>query len=343
MGIRVAIVGTGFGVSTQLPGFRLAGGYDVVSLTGRDAAKTARLADQHDVPHALTDFRDALRVGSPDLMCVTTPPVHHREMALAALEAGCHCLLEKPMAMSAAEAEELTRAAAAVPYLAIVDHELRALPARQALKARLDAGGIGRPLMARVVFGSHGRARPGTRWSWWARADAGGGLWGAIGSHVIDSLRWFLGEVSEVTARLSTSIPSLPDEAGVHHAVETDDGADAFLTFASGAVGTISLTSVAHRYDGFGWEIHGTEGSQWLDDRGRLFAAARSRDTREDVSPVDPLEEAGPIDGSLWARGFVYLARDLRTAIESGGPAPTYAATFADGLAVQRVLDAGRR
>jgi len=337
--LRVAIVGTGFGVRTQLPAFRLAGGWQVVSLTGRDPARTRSLAETHDVPHALTRFEEALSVGDPDLVCVTTPPVFHREMAKGVLSAGKHCLLDKPMVMTGAEAEDLVAAARVAPGSALVDHELRALPNRQEARRRIHAGDIGQPTVARVTFTSHGRARPGVRWDWWSSASHGGGLLGAIGSHVVDMLRFWLGDVTATRGRLATFARELPDESGRMRPVETDDTCDLWLRMASGALASASMIAVAHVYRGLTWEVHGTAGSLWIEEDGRLFVAERGAGEREDVSLSDALGSEPLLDGTQWARGFVLLARDLAYSIREGVAIP-YAATFEDGLATQRVLDA---
>lgn len=342
MHVRVAIVGTGFGVRTQLPGFRAAGGWEVVSLTGADPEKTRRLAETHGVPYATSSLGEAIRLGDPQLVCVTTPPVLHRAMGTAVLDAGRHCLLEKPMALDATEAEHLTRRAANVRCLALIDHELRMLPNRGEMRRRLAAGDIGRPLTARVRFASPGRAGPTACWSWFARRRDGGGMLGAIGSHIVDSLTWWLGDIAGVRARLTTSITHLPDAEGRPHEVETDDGADLLVRFASGVTGTIGVTAVASRYEGIEWTVHGTEGSLRIRTDGALVVQRHGDDGEEDLSIDDGLGPGPVLDGSQWARGFVLLARRLHTAI-AGGTAVDDAATFADGLRTQRVLDAARR
>lgn len=339
--IRVAIVGTGFGVRTQLPGLRAAGGYRVVSLTGSNAEKTRRLATEHGVPHALTTIEDAIEVGDPELVCITTPPHLHLPMGLAALSAGAHVLLEKPMALCVDEAARLAAAAGATPGLALIDHELRALPDRQEVARRVAAGDIGPPLHAFVRFASHGRAARGATWSWFASRAAGGGMLGAIGSHIIDMLEWWLGEISHVRARLSTSVAELPDTTGAMREVETDDGADLLVSFKDGGVGTISISAVASAYEGISWEIHGREGTLRVSPGGRLFVRRRSASSEEDLSIDDGLGTEPLLDGSLWARGFVHLARDLAAAIRTGRPIP-YAARFANGHRTQRVIDAAR-
>jgi predicted dehydrogenase len=154
-------------------------------------------------------------------------------------------------------------------------------------------------------------------------------------------LRFWLGEIVHASGHLSTSISSLPTTEGAMRAVETDDACDLSLRFACGAVGSVSLTSVAHAYRGLSWEVHGREGSLWIEEDGRLFVARRGSSEREDASVPDGLGPDPVLDGSQWARGFVLFARDIAQALRDGATV-SYAATFEDGLATQRTLDAVR-
>src|SRR5687767_4388291 len=132
---RVGIVGTGWGTRVQVPLFREAG-LQVVGIAGFHAAKTREVAAGLGL-RAYDDWRE-LVASDLDLVSVTAPPSEHREMAIAALEAGKHVICEKPTALDAGEAKELVDAANARPeQIAIVDHELRFLPAWRETRERM--------------------------------------------------------------------------------------------------------------------------------------------------------------------------------------------------------------
>ena len=125
-------------------------------------------------------------------------------MSIFALEHDKHILCEKPMAMNVAEAREMTERAAGKNVLALIDHELRFQNGRQKAFEILRSGDIGKIIHAKYNFRNASRGDVNLPWNWWSDETQGGGALGAIGSHVIDSFRWFLGaEISSVV--LSTA------------------------------------------------------------------------------------------------------------------------------------------
>jgi predicted dehydrogenase len=111
------------------------------------------------------------------------------------------------------------------------------------------------------------------------------------------------------------------------------------LFFSSGAVATLTLSAVAHHGVGHFAHITGSDGTIVLTGESKL-ELGKPGAPLEDVSVADELMGRTQ-PNSMWARGFVRLLRDF-TAAAQGGPPSGEPATFADGLAVQRVLDAVR-
>ena len=137
---KIGIVGTGWGARVQVPTFREAG-HEVVALAGFHRDRTRQVAGELGV-RPVDDWREVVAWPDVELVSVVTPPSEHREMALAALEAGKHVICEKPTAMSVAEAEEMVAAAARHrEAIAIVDHELRFLPSWRAARDHMTALG----------------------------------------------------------------------------------------------------------------------------------------------------------------------------------------------------------
>ena len=135
-------------------------------------------------------------------------------MATAALEAGKHVISEKPTAMNAHEAEQLVKAAHAHPsQIAIIDHELRFLPAWIAARERI--GEIGALRYAEVRYASPGRGDRKREWNWWSDVEEGGGIWGAVGSHFVDAFRYFGFEIAAAQAMLHTAIAERPYEGAL--------------------------------------------------------------------------------------------------------------------------------
>ena len=234
---RIGIIGTGFGARVQTPLFREAG-LDVVALAGFHPAKTREIAGELGL-RAYDDWRELAAAPDIDLVSVTSPPSQHREMATAVLDAGKHCLCEKPTALNADEAQQLVDAAKRHPnQIAIIDHELRFVPSWRDARARI--GEIGALRYAEVRYASPSRGDRKRAWNWWSDATAGGGILGAVGSHYIDALRWLGMEVEEVRAHLRTIVDRRPFEDGSRE-VTSDDFASVELKLRGGANAVLLL------------------------------------------------------------------------------------------------------
>ena len=196
MALRVGIVGTGFGARVQVPGFRAAG-YEVTAICSAHPERARTVADQAGIPVAVETVGELVERDDVDVVCVTSPPTLHREHTLAALAAGKHVICEKPMARDSREAREMLAAAERAGVVHAIDHEFRYAPARSKVKELLEARAIGEMRLALVMEMTGMLVDPTRpRQEWWLRRDRSGGLLGAIGSHWIDSLIWWLGATS---------------------------------------------------------------------------------------------------------------------------------------------------
>ncbi|MBV8547219.1 MAG: Gfo/Idh/MocA family oxidoreductase [Acidobacteria bacterium] len=334
---RVGIIGTGWGARVQVPAFREAG-LDVVAIAGHNSERTRKIGGDLDL-EPFDDWR-SLIASNIDLVTIVTPPSEHLQMATSALDAGKHVLCEKPTALNASEAEELVAAGRKHPdQIALIDHELRFLPSFRAARDRIgDLGGI---RYAEVRYASPGRGDRTRAWNWWSDASQGGGIWGAVGSHFVDMLRFLGMEIEAVQATLRTIIDERPFENGTRR-VTSDDFADVALRLANGAIASMTFSAVASGPDEpTTLTIHGEEGAMRLagEDlltalRGELFTAA-TKGSRSD--------RRGNSAGGAFGTGTFLLGRALKRAIDDGDrSAIADAATFEDGLMQQRVLDAAR-
>ena len=346
MTVRVGIIGAGFARRVQLPGLRLVPGVEVTGLASARRPNAESVAAEFGIPRVYDDGIQLARAGDVDLVIISSTPPSHGRFALAALEAGKHVLCEKPMALDAAEAEQMTLEAERRPsQVAWIDHELRYEPNRRKVRELVQAGAIGdiRHIELSLKPYRRGDGRPQTAaapWNWWYDAAQGGGLLGAVGSHLIDLCRYWTGtEVVEVAGGVRTFIHERSDADGVRRDVTADEFVSGVLVLSGGAVATLTLSAVAHHGPGHLGQITGRDGTLLLTGEGRL-EIGRSDATLEDISVADDLDGRTPVN-NMWARSFARLARDLVSVIS--GNAPTgEPAGFRDGWRVQRVLDALR-
>ena len=343
MPVRVGVIGTGWADRVQIPAFQ-AGGLDVVAVASRDPARARRVAEDHGVREAFGDWRELI-AADLDVVSVTSTPRVHAEQALAALEAGKHVLCEKPLALDAVQAERLAEAATSRPdQLALVDHELRFLPVRAKARELIAAGTLGRILMVTARVATDARIDESKPWDWWSDAAQGGGILNAIGSHVIDGVRWLLDvEVHVHGATLGRIAAQRPDADGAMRDVTSDDMAS--VTFAAGdAVGTMVLHGAALDDTLDLLTIRGVNGTLVLDRSLKLYFGKRGGPLKEYRTQALPALVPNRFRASPYAAGTVLLGDALRRRLDDGDPqALAPAATIADGLAVQRVLSEVRR
>lgn len=342
MKLRVAVIGTGFGALVQIPAFRAHPRAEVVAVASATPGKAREVAGRLGVPHAFDDYREMLARVDLDLISITSPPDTHHPMTLAALERGRHVLCEKPMALSAGQAKEMLDAAVRRRVGHVMDHELRFNPNRRKIKRLIEEGVIGTPRHALITVVGTGRADPAKQWAWWSDAARGGGILGAQGSHQIDLLRYFLGEIAAVCGTTETYVKDRPDPGrGGRKLVTADDFTSFLLRFTSGAVGAVVNSGVAAHGLGPRTEIWGDGGTLILDQEERLWGARRGESLQEITEPETLKAPPGMDYSPLWGLSFVRLAAHVVSAILDGTPVAP-AATFADGLQVQRVMDAVR-
>jgi predicted dehydrogenase len=366
--LGVGMVGYAFMGAAHSQAWRTAGRFfdlplqpDLAVLCGRDAAKAGAAAERLGWRSVETDWRALLDRDDVALVDVCTPGDTHAEIAIAALEAGKHVLCEKPLANSVAEAEAMTAAAesaAARGVRSMVGFTYRRVPAIALARQLVAEGRIGQVRHVRAQYLQDWIADPTAPMSWRLEKDkAGSGALGDIGAHIVDLTQHVTGEtLTGVSALLETFVEErpLPAAAGSLSGVAgegtgrvTVDDAAVFLgRFSGGALATFEATRFA-----LGIEVNGSEGSLAFDfeDMNVLqFFDGSEPAERAGFRRVLVTEPEHPYVAAWWPaghglgyeHGFTHQVVDLLTAIaKDEDPAPS----FADGLQVQRVLDAVER
>jgi predicted dehydrogenase len=369
--LRVAMIGHAFMGSAHSQAWRTAGRFfdlpldpRMSVLVGRDADRVAEAASRLGWEQSATDWREVVARDDVDLVDICTPGDTHRDIAMAALEAGKHVLCEKPLANSVAEAEEMTAAAEqahAHGVRAMVGFTYRRVPAISLARELVADGRIGDVRHVRAQYLQDWIADPEAPLSWRLdKAKAGSGALGDIGAHVIDLTQFITGDrIAEVAGRLETFVKERPlatAHSGLSGTASTergpvtvDDAASFLATFAGGAMGVFEATRFATgRKNAIRVEVNGSKGSLAFDfeDMNVLEFYDATEDARVSgfrriltTEPSHPYVAAWwpPGHGLGYEHGFTHQVVDLVNAIASDtDPSPS----FADGLQVQRVLDA---
>lgn len=356
--LGVALIGTGFmGKCHAMAWHNVATVYggahprlEVLCDTPLDRAQA--FAAQFGFARASDDWLATVNDSRVDVVSITTPNVMHRPMAEAALRAGKHVWLEKPMSLTVEDAQAMADLAAEHPgQVTALGYNYLRNPSFLHAMNLIQAGEIGKPIQFRGVYDEDYAADPEMPWTIRQTPEGAGlGALGDLGCHLVSQMTALMGPIAQVTAITDLAIPERPSPEGMKK-VGNEDSALAIVRFASGATGSFATSRVAHgRKCRLQWEIHGSEGTLVFDQERmnelwiyRKGDTATQGFTRILTGPHQP--EAGefcPAPGHNF--GFnemkVIEARDLCAAI-AGGPAVW--PDFKAGVEFERVIHAMAR
>lgn len=353
--IRIGFVGTGWSDRVQIPVFKMAG-LVPQAICSAHLENAQRVAQKHNLPEVYPSWRELIQSPNVDVVSVCSPPATHAEITVAALQAGKHVICEKPTACNVAEAEAMLAAAQAAPtQLAIIDHELRFEPARLKLRQLVKDGYVGTPLQIQLDRLGSERLNVNLPWNWLCDQAQGGGMLGALGSHLFDQARWLYGRVDALTAQLQTAIMFRTDPAnGQQRRCTADEHAQLLLRFLNGVQGQITCSGITPGGFGMSIRVIGTTGALLLDAQDRLWGMQGDKllgrewspiETGRDETVISQLRALNPNSSfvSPFTVGTYYFGNALRTALAQGDHTFSDAASLYDGLVVQRALDAARK
>jgi predicted dehydrogenase len=372
------MVGHGFMGATHslawrnAPGvFGLPVGVELAVVVGTDPVRTAAAARRWGWAESGTDWRGLVGSDEIDVVDICSPGDTHAQVALGALAAGKHVLCEKPLGNSVAEAEAMTAAASEAAgrgVVSMVGFNYRRVPAVALARDMVAAGRLGRVRHVRACYLQDWLVDPDFPLTWRLRRDrAGSGALGDLGAHVVDLVRCVTGEELVGVCALSETFVAerpLPDPGGPAEGltgrggaergrVDVDDAVVAIARLDGGGLVTLEATSMAPgRKNALRFELNGSEGSVAFDFEAMnelwVSGAGGEGNGAGGFNRVLVTEADHPYLEGWWPPGhglgydhtFVNQARDFIDAVCSGvAPAPS----FADGLVVQRVLDAVER
>jgi predicted dehydrogenase len=343
MTMRVAVMGASFARDAYLPAFAQVPDVEVVALASARLESARAVAAQFNIPAAYDDWRVMLDTHPVDVVCVVTPPVYHCEMVLEAVQRGAHVICEKPMAMNADESAQMLEAADSQGRLHLMGHELRFNPNRRKIRQMIAEGTLGDIRHINIVnITAGGDPRFRTAWNWWAMANMGGGILGANGSHQIDLLRFWLGDLAEISGHVGTLVKNrIGKDTGEAWTPTADDQVSFTAMMANGALASVFLSSAARHTFGNHVQIYGSEGTLFLSNDDEVLRFSRPGEAFTDISEADPNAGLPGVGKGIWNVSFVALVREFTDAVREGR-ALGWGASFADGLKTQQAMDAVR-
>lgn len=331
-------------------------------ICGRNTNDVAIAAKQFGWEEHTSDWKDLLMREDIDLVDINAPSNVHKEIAVAAAQAGKHLYCEKPLALTLEDSREMLEAAEKAGVKHMVGFNYRFTPAVMLAKRLIEEGRLGEIRHFRAWFLQDWLVDPEAPLAWRLQKEiAGSGAHGDLGAHLIDMAHYLVGDISEVIGMNETFIKERPisDETSglsgtssksAEKGPVTVDDATLFLAhFANGALGSFESTRFAagHRSTN-SFEINGSKGSVIFDFERMNELQVYFTDDKEDVQGfrrVLATDSAHDYSHAWWPAGhpigyehtFTHAFVEFLEALqEDRQPVPN----FKDGVKCQQVLEA---
>lgn len=325
------------------------------AVCGRDEAKTRPFADNWGYESIETDWRKLLERKDIDAVDICTPNNLHKEIAIAAAQAGKMILCEKPLAMNAAEGEEMCRAVEKAGVPNIVWYNYRRVPAVTLAKQLIESGRLGKIFHYRAVFLQDWTINadlPQGGAALWRldAAAAGSGVTGDLLAHCIDTAIWLNGGIGSVCSMTETFVKERKHNlTGKVEKVGIDDACAFLCRFENGSLGVFESTRYARGHKAlYTLEINGEKASiAWdLHDLHRLsYFDHKDEGMLRGWKSIHVTDGDHPYMGKWWVPGlqigyehsFTHQVADFLDGLAAGrsvGP------TFRDALETQKICDA---
>lgn len=321
-----------------------------VMICGRDAGGVEEAARRFGFESFTTEWRELVSHPDIDVVDINAPSDVHKEIAIAAVEAGKHVLCEKPLAITLEDAREMLEAAEKAGVKHMVCFNYRFVPAVQLAKRLINEGRIGHIKQYRASFLQDWLMDENAPFVW--RLDkkvAGSGAHGDLNAHVVDLARYLVGEFEEVIGVSRTFTKQRPYGREEQREVTVDDATAFLASFKSGAIGTFEASRVAGgKKCSNAFEVHGSKGSIRFDFERMNELELYLDSDEEEIQGYRRIQATGgchPYMEAWWPAGhglgfehtFIHAVHALVKAIDSDEPCSP---SFVDGVKCQQVLEA---
>ncbi|MDY7221201.1 Gfo/Idh/MocA family protein [Halalkalibacterium halodurans] len=333
-------------------------------ICGRNPEGVAQAASQYGWEEYTTNWKDLIRRDDIDLIDINAPSDVHKEITLAAAQAGKHIFCEKPLALTLQDSRHMLEAVEAAGVKHMVGFNYRFTPAVLLAKKLIAEGRLGDIYHFRAWFLQDWIVAPDFPLVWRLQKDiAGSGAHGDLGAHLIDMAHFLIGDITEVIGMNETFIKERPlptemtglsgrgsnDHTAPKGPVTVDDATLFMARFANGALGSFEATRFAtgHRSTN-SFEINGSKGSVIFDFERLNELQVYFTDDQDDVQGfrrVLATDGAHAYSDRWWPAGhtigyehtFIHEIAELMESLQEGRqPVPN----FKDGVKCQQVLEA---
>jgi predicted dehydrogenase len=340
--LRVGVLGAAFAGEGHVAAYSRLPGVEVTGLWSRTKARAESLAGKLGNPNLTVyeDWQSLIGAGNCDVISIATAPMMRGDPLLAALDQGCHVLVEKPISVGVAEARVMAAAAEAANAVTACCFNWRYAPAYQTAHKAIRSGQIGAVRDMRTEGYFRARSQVFIDSPWIARMDISNGTLGDGLSHDFDKARYLSGR--EFVTVISRITPVTIKQDGDFL---VDGGRSMHLAELSGGILAQFCFSVTVGEDRFSWLIVGDDGSLRIPDSGTAVVRQRHDDTEPvelEIASADKAVLAPDLQQHTWNRlieDFIGAVRNNDKDHESYPTLPN----ITDGLRTEEVIDAARR
>jgi predicted dehydrogenase len=277
--IRIGLLGYGKVANLYAEACAALPNGELVSVAGRNRGRRNEFAAKWNIASRDTPAEMA-RLDKADMVIVATPHPQHRDGALEALAADCHVLVEKPMAVTVAQCDEMIAAAKKQSKVLSVVSQRRWFPACARIKEAIDEGKLGKPCLLQLTIlgwrdevyykSDHWRGK-------WA--EEGGGILINQAAHQIDLMNWFMGPIDEIRGYWDNFN---------HPYIEVEDSAVAVVKFKNGGLGSVLVSNSQKPGIYAKVHVHGSSGASTgvQTDGGAMFIAGMSTITEPPLNDL---------------------------------------------------------
>ena len=361
--IRIGLIGIGFMGKTHLWSVRnlpffyktadMGFTAEVVAACGSSLPKAEAFAREFEIPKAVTTPEEIIADPQIDVVDICTPNPLHFDVAKAAIEAGKAVLCEKPLTVTAAEADELARLANEHGVICGTVFNNRFLAPVMRAKQLIEEGRLGRILSFDFSYRHNSCIDPDRTVGWKQTAEAGGGTLYDLGPHVLDLCHYLCGELSFVLGRSQIAYPTHLRADGSVWQTNADEAFYLIGGTREGATGTVTVSKLTQgANDELTFSINGEKGSlsfslmhpnylNYYDATavGSPMGGVRGYTRIECVgrypSPASGFPAIKAPQG--WLRGHIGCMQNFLSCVASGTPCSP---SFSDGAYVQSLLEA---
>ena len=341
--VKVSIIGTGFGALVHIPSFIENKNVEVVSIYGRNKNKLKLLSKKYKIKDIFIDFDELLKNTNIDIFCVALPPKEQFSFLKKITKLKRKVILcEKPFTDSYKNAKIIYNLCKKNHCKGFVSYQMRYQPIRKKIKELIQKNILGDILNVHLSYDYSSRLYSEFGYNWWSDIFRGGGVLNAMGSHQIDLLSWFFGDIKKVFGTQETYLKYRKLSNGKIKKVTADDISQ-FILYFKKFKATVSLSSVAIGWKTSVMQVYGTKAALFLDGENKLTLIKKTKNKQQecgkiiDLSIKEKFFKKKWIDNSIWRAAFLRQSEDLiQSTIQN---TECSASNFKNALYVRKVIE----